>query len=318
MAYPIEKLPEHYNELFEKLKMIAMTYHYNGRLADAVAVLKSAVALSEHSEVKKSQHFDLLQKYGDYLTCEAAMQTGTFDEALRVAEKLLAIANHNIQKAQAVNLIGQVYYQQALNSKEPNFLKSRAYFEKAYSLLKYENHPQSFFWATLHIGRTHQNSNEIEQASIYFRQAEILARKHKLELELSYARQHHGFILQTQKEFKKALAAHQEVLALRERIGYKIALPKAHLTLAKLHEEMEQPEQALDLYERAIIAAREIELARPLLLTLLYYGINLQNASRFVEAQIILEEAKTYAVTLGHEKGLAIIEEKLSQIQITP
>lgn len=308
-------LESQYQTLLGSLKTIAQRYYFAGRLNDAIDLLRQGIEIASHDDVSASLHADLLLDYGEMLVHQAALAGGDYELALAIAQETRKAATNPIQQARALDLTGSIHYWQVLNDTERDFSRPREYFHQALETLEGEDDMKALFGPVLRMGLTHQFSNELDEAMDYFRRAESLARDNGLELELSYAIRHVGFVLQMREKLDEALAAQLESLELRKKLDFKVFLAMAYVAVASLHNQMGKVEDALEHYEQALTVAREVGLLRPLMVVLLNYGMLLQDSGQIDHARSMLEEAQIHAGAIGHTQGKQIIKERLAQME---
>jgi tetratricopeptide (TPR) repeat protein len=304
----------HYETVFTALKDLANHYFFAGNLSESLRLLQAAVEISQNSEISLITQAELKLDFGEKHLYWATVETGDFQPAIQIAEDLLSTENA-IQRGKALSLLGAVAYHQAMNTKERDFSKAQAFLNDALAILESTEDIKALFWARFRLGLCQQFSQQREQALESFQRVDKLALEQGLDFERSFSIRHLGMIYQEQGDLDVAIMALEESLRLRENLNFKLYLSLSYAALAAIYRQSQRHAEALKLYEKAYFAAKEVGMARPLVIVSLDYGAALQAENRLKEAREIFEAALPLARKIGHVQAVSLIEAALEQIE---
>jgi tetratricopeptide (TPR) repeat protein len=304
----------HYETVFTALKDLATHYFFAGNLSEALRLLKAAVEISQNPEISLISQAELKLDYGEKHLYWATVETGDFQAAIQIAEEVLSVENE-ILRGKALSLLGAAAYHQAMNTKERDFSKAQAFLNDALTILESKDDAKAVFWARFRLGLCQQFSHHLEQALESFKKVDKLAAEQGLDFERSFSIRHLGMVYQEQGDLDAAAKALEESLRLRETLNFKLYLSLSYAALAAIYRQSQRHAEALSLYQKAYFAAKDVGIARPLVIVSLDYGAALQAENRLKEAREIFEAALPLARKIGHTQAISLIEDALEQIE---
>jgi tetratricopeptide (TPR) repeat protein len=303
-----------YETVFSALKDLANYYFFAGNLSESLRLLNAAVEISQNPEIPMTTQAELKLEYGEKHLYWATVETGDFQPSIALGEAVLS-ADNEFQRGKAFTLLGAAAYHQAMNTKERDFAKAQAFLNDALAILENKDDAKALFWARFRLGLCQQFGNFPEQALESFKASDNLALEQGFDFERSFSLRHIGMIYQEKGDLEAARMALEESLRLRETLNFKLYLSLSYAALAAVYRQSQNDSEALKLYQKAYFAAKDVGIARPLVIVSLDYGTALQAQHRLKEAREIFEAALPLARRIGHQQAMSLIEDALEQIE---
>ena len=293
----LEALAERYTTLLQILCDISESYYYEGRLDDANTLLKSGKQFLEAKEVGARDQLKFLLQSGKMLTNSIFYRSRNPEDALTTvtgAKQLAASIRNEQGEADALDLIGLTYYYKRLMTNQGEVDIALTYYQQALERREMLSDQRGISESSFHIGLIYENGDlpDNDQAWTYYTRAYQIARQHGYKLEQSYAVRHLGGLYdEMHHDLEQARRCFEESLALREEIGFKIALPFSHLALGEICGKQNDQLAAVMHYQRAEVLGRELEQPVARILSLFSLGELYLDQQRRSQALECIEQA---------------------------
>jgi tetratricopeptide (TPR) repeat protein len=307
MVFTSAQISERYTSLLHAMSEIAGAYSYQGRLADALQLLALADQCLPFQEVQRADKVRFLLKYAELLVANYFL---TNQEEHRM-HLMVQRAREEVEESQdeqgtatVLFLTGQTLYYHNLLAGGSDYMQARDYFQQALKRYETINDTEGMAQALFYTGLTYERyDGEEEVAAEYYQQMLQLARKHDHKWLLSEAMRHLSGILMS-KDNDVSLHYALESLRLREAIGFKRALPAAHVQVSNICMERGELEQALKHCQQALQLSEEMSLRSYIMGILLTLGEIQQKQNKLDEARASFEQAAVLARELDLAYGM--------------
>src|SRR5581483_6786554 len=243
-----DTLSQHYATLVHALCNISEVYYLQGRLDDALTVLKAGAQLTAASAVQPQDQVKLLLQYGKVLIRRFFLTSLDVDTMLATVERAQQVAEAAHDERGIVNalaLLGQAHYYIGLNAAlyaagdlygaQEHSSRSLTYFQQALERGEALQDTRVMSEALFYIGLVHERRRQNEQAQPYYTRSLQIAEQHNHKLETSYAARHLSGIALENGDLEQALNYALKSLHLREEIGFRSALPHSHLLVSDVY-----------------------------------------------------------------------------------
>lgn len=317
MFLTTEEISERYVRALLAIEESASAYHYQGRLADALALLQSGERLLGFPEVRTTERVSFLLKYAEFLV-DYYFLTNQEERLMRTVVQQTrdeAVASGDDPSiAAALTQLGKMLYYCNLNTGGSDYTETRGYIRQALERYETLDDKHGIAQALFLLGLTHERQREEEQARGCYRQSLDIAREYDDKWVIAETTRHLAG-LNLGKDNDSSLRYATESLKRREEIGFKRALPSAHLLISRVHLEREELEAAWEHTQRALDLAKEMDLRSSLMSVLLTQGEIQQKQGNPEAARADFEKAATLAEELGLAYGIAAAKANLAQIK---
>lgn len=306
-------IQQYYHALVENLRTISRHYYYEGRLADAIQMLKSGVESCIATDMDLLDQAQLWLDYGTRLTYGIFMLDYTLDTvlpALNPASEYIEQLDNQQLQGDCLTQYGRAYYYHHFEARD--FTQATAYLEQARELQLAITDQRGLSESTLFLGLIQQFSDNKLDAIRLYEEAYEVGTGHALEQ--SYAILHLGILEQHKEQWQSSLEKLEKSLHLRQSVGFKVGLPFPHIFIGDSLVELGQHETAHAHYEQARTIAQEVTNQRALLFATLSLGIMYYDQQNSELAKPYLLEAKEIAATMGHSRGVQMAEERLDSL----
>lgn len=316
MFLSIGEISERLADVLRAIEEIAGAYYYQGRLAEALALLQSGEHALRFREVQEIDRVDFLLHYAEFLIDNYFLtnQNEKLMRAIvqRAREEAMADGDEK-SVAAALFHTGRMHYYCNLNTGSNDYTEARNSVRKALASYEHIGDPHGIALSLFYIGLTHERLREEEPARGYYRQALDLGREYDDKWVISETTRHLAG-LNLGKDNDTSLRYALESLRLREEMGFKRAFPSAHLLLSKVYTAREELEQAWEDARIAQDLAEEMKLRIYLTSAWLTQGEILLKRGRLDEARANFEKAAALAEELGIAYSIAEAKAKLERI----
>lgn len=317
MFLSTEDISERYADALQALSEIAGAYYYQGQLADALNLFRTGERLTHFQEVPEAERVSFILTYAEFLVDHYFLTNREEDLmrtiVLRAREE--ASANGDEQSvAAAIYQTGRMLYYRNLNAGSHDYTEARRHLRQALASYEKLDDPHGIAQSLFSIGLTYEQSAEEEQARGYYRQALDIAREYDDKWVISEVTRHMAG-LNLGKDNDTSLRYALESLRLREEIGFKRALPPAHLLVYEVYRERGELEQARKHVQAARNLADEMDLHYSIMFALLAQGEIQQRQGNLDAAQASFTKAAALANELGIAYAMAATRAKLEQIK---
>jgi tetratricopeptide (TPR) repeat protein len=313
-----ESVTTYYATLIQSLCDISDAYLYEGKMDDSVNILTIGEQLAEAKEIAPRDTMKLLLQYSKVLIMNYFLANSDYDAMLSTvlrAKQTAEGAQDEQGKADAVQLLGQVYYYQSLNNEVHEYEQALEYFQQALDRRVALGDERGISESLFYIGLIYQNGDtpDKEKAFDYYTRSFHIAEKHDYKLEASYASRHLASVLGERKELEQALIYALRSLALREEIGFKRYLPPSHGLVGEIYFAQHDLESALFHNRRAYELAQEMNLQIFMMWSLFSLGDIYLTQYDTVQAKEHFEQAYNIAQEFHLPYAIKEIQEKLHQ-----
>ena len=234
----------------------------------------------------------------------------------------LATANGNeTLTADALQWLGQAYYNRALNTSasmrapgEDSYRQPLDYFQQALSRREALADTRGMAESLFYTGLIYERWGQRDTAQDYYTKALALAEEHGYAIEKSYALRHLAGLAQEAGDLEKALAFFTESLALREAAGYNILLPLSHIAVGDVLLEQHKMAEAKVHYETAYAISQELDAPLTRIVSLLSLGSWYKANREFAQARSYLERTYISAQDLNIPMAMAAASKALNEL----
>ncbi|MCI0709542.1 MAG: tetratricopeptide repeat protein [Chloroflexi bacterium] len=307
-------LNRHYHELTQNLREISRLYFYEGRLQDAVDVLKSGIETCRPEDMALEDMAELWVDYGTRITYGIFQLGYALDDAVQVLDNAMSLSKalgDERLEATCLTQYGRAHYYHHFDARQ--FEKAIDYLEQSSRIQRSIEDWRGLSESLLFLGLIQQFSGNRDKAIRLFQEAYDVAGG--FALEQSYAVLHIGMLEYQAEQWQSSLAKIKEALRLRESVGFKQGLPFPHITAGDSLAGLRDYESARAHYEQAQTLAKETNNERALMFATLSLGIMYHDLRDFAQARPYLLDARALAEALGHKRGLALADEKLVSLR---
>lgn len=313
-----ESVASHYATLIQSICVISEAYLYEGKMDDSVNVLNIGEQLAEAKEVAPRDTMKLLLQHGKVLIMNYFLSNSGYDAMLSMvlrAKQAAKDAQDEQGKADALQLLGQVYYYQSLNNEVHEYERALEYFQQALDKRVALSDERGISESLFSIGLIYQNGNkpDNEKAFDYYTRSFHIAEKYSYKLEASYAARHLASILAERDKPEQGLPYALRSLALREEIGFKRYLPPSHALVGEIYFAQHDLERTLFHNQRAYELAQEMNLPTFMMWSLYSLGEIHLAQNDTAQAKENFEQAYVIAQELNLPYALKELKEKLQQ-----
>ncbi|HLW02847.1 MAG TPA: tetratricopeptide repeat protein [Ktedonobacterales bacterium] len=298
---------------------IAEAYYRLGKLEAALGALQAGTLLLEHApeqQVDQSRTKLLLQQ-GKLLVTKGFYANSKYEaaiSALSQAQEMASASSDERSAADALQLLGQAYYNKALWSGEDSYERPLDYYQQALARREALKDQRGIAESVFYIGLIHERLQQPGEAQNYYTKALALAQEHNCQIEQSYALRHLAGIAQETGDLEQALALFSESLALREAAGYKILLPLSHLAIGDVLLAQRDLPQAIEHYRAAYAISQEMDTPVARIFSLLSLGSQSQQQQELAQARLYFEQALSSAQEIAFPLGITEASRALEEI----
>ncbi|HVB21575.1 MAG TPA: hypothetical protein VNG51_06490 [Ktedonobacteraceae bacterium] len=314
-----ESVTNHYTALLQTLCDISEAYLYEGKMDEAVNILNIGEQFAKAKEVAPRDVMKLLLQHGNVLIMNYFLTNSGFDAMLSMvlrAKKVAEDMPDEQGKADALQLLGEVYYYQSLNTEAREYERALEYFQQALNSRVALGDERGTSESLFYIGLIYQNGDtpDNEKAFDYFTRSFHIAEKHDYKLEESYAARHIASILGERKELEQALTYALRSLSLREEISFNRYLPPSHGLVGEIYFRQHDLERAMFHNQRAYELAQEMNLPSFIMWGSIAIGEIYLAQHDTAQAKEKYEQAYGIAQELNLPYALKELREKLQQL----
>ncbi len=316
--FPVS-VTNHYATLIQSICDISEAYLYEGNMGNSVNILSIGEQLAVFKEVAPRDKMKLLLQHGKVLNMNYFLTNSGFEAMLSTvlrAKQAAEDAQDEQGKADALQLLGQVYYYQSLNNEAHEYEQALEYFQQTLDRRVALGDERGISESLFYIGLIHQNGDtpDNEKAFDYFTRSFHIAEEYDYKLESSYAARHLASVPSERKELEQALTYALRSLTLREEIGFKCYLPPSHGLVGEIYFQQQNLERALFHQQRAYELAQEINLRTFMMWSLFSLGEIYLAQHDTAQAKEDFEQAYSIAQKLNLPYALKELQEKLQQL----
>jgi tetratricopeptide (TPR) repeat protein len=269
-----DKLIKYYTNAIDALWKIARAYYMDGKLSNALHLLRTALQLTESGEIAPRDHLKLLLLYGQVLVVnhlargDADLLFSTVRQARQIAE-----ATQDQQGiADALSLLGQAHYFTAvvaslkagtlLNSHQGDgkYDEALAYQQQALKLRESLHDNRGISESYFQIGTVYERWGQYDRAQEYYTKARQIADQYDYPFEKTEPARHLALHALRQGDLDQALTLALQALELREKAGFKPYQPLDHLLIRDVYQAQEDTVNAQLHEQRASAIAEEMGL----------------------------------------------------------
>lgn len=317
-----ESVTIHYTTLIQSLCDISEAYLYEGKMNDSVNILNIGEQLAKSKEIARQDVMKLLLQHGKVLVMNYLLTNSGYDAMLSMvlrAKQAVDEVQGEQGKADVLQLQGEVYYYQSLNTEAREFERALEYFQQALDRRVTLGDERGISESLFYIGLVYQNGDTLDNEKAFdcFTRAFHIARKYGYKLEESYAARHIASILCEREgpaESEQALTYALRSLALREEIGFKRYLPPSHGLVGEVYFRQQNLERAMFHNQRAYELAQEMNLPSFIMWGLIAIGDVYLAQHDTAQAKKHFEQAYGIAQELNLSYAMKELQGKLQQL----
>lgn len=311
-----------YATLIRVLCDISEAYLYEGKMDASLNILMVGDQLTAAQEVAPSDAMKFLLQYGKVRIMNYFLANEGYDEMVATvlhAQQAAEKAENEQGKADALQLLGEVYYYQSLNSERHEFARALENFRQALDSRTALHDERGISESLFYIGVVHEHEDEPDddKAFEYYTRAFHIARNNDYKLEESYATRHLAGMLmakESKEDRGQALKYALRSLALREEIGFKRYLPPSHNLVGEIYFLQGDVEHALLHQQQAYALAQEMNLPMFCMWSLFAMGEIHQAQKDVSQAKKDFEQAYAIAQEMKIPYGINEASQKLAQL----
>jgi tetratricopeptide (TPR) repeat protein len=303
-----------YSAALSALGRVAEAYFTAGHLDEAVALLDHVQQIAAASEVRPEDRAALLIQAGETLTYRGSFCTNQYDAAFAIlqrAEQAARATDDQLLLAHALDARGRGYYQRTLTTEQGSFDQALSYFQQALALRKAAGDGLGLCESLFHVGLVAERQQRYDEALAAFQMVRVLAEQHGYRGVLKDALRHIGFSHLRAGDLVAALGCFHESLAIIEELGLVVFQPFARLSVGEIFHLLEQWGEALHHYAAGYRQAEQLGLSRAAMQIAYSIGELYEAQNDLAQATDWYRRAQTWAVALGHQRGLVMCEKKL-------
>ena len=251
----IQKIFEDFVEFIVKITEV---YRYEGKIDDALLILRSNIQVMEFDDVGSSDKAKFLIQHAKILQQSKFIKEFNYDNEVKMlleAQKLAKSSNAKNLIADALDLVGTCIYSAGIL--EGDYQKAIEYFNQALNIRMEINDLLGLCKSYFNLGLYNENikdaSEENKRKSFdYYQRGSKIAIEEDFKLEQAYFYRHLAFFYQYfEKDNEKSLQYHLNSAKIREEIGFKISLQFAYFAVALEYFFLNDFKNSLEYFKKA-------------------------------------------------------------------